>query len=279
MHQEIAVGLDGSPESRSAAHWAAREAQLREVPVRLLHVWVLPPMTAQQTAREGEQALAGERLLQDVESELREQYPDVLVLTRLVPAESPADLLPAAREAALLVVGSRGLGAVRGHLLGSVALHAAAHAEAPVVLVREFGRTAAPQDAAAPSGAAVLSGAVVAGVSLRAGHENVLEFAFAAAERHSAPLLALHADGGAPADRDALAAALLPWREQHPGVTVVERCVPDGPAHALAANSDRARLVVVGRGGHRSGPAPRLGRVAHAAVQHATCPVAVVPAT
>ncbi|GAA1072527.1 universal stress protein [Kitasatospora arboriphila] len=271
MHEEIAVGLDGSPGSRSAAHWAAREAQVREVPLRLFHVWVLPPMTARQTAREGEQALAGERLLQHMESELREQYPDVLVLTRLVPGESPAELLPAAHEAALLVVGSRGLGAVRGLLLGSVALQAVSRSDVPVVLVR------APASAPAPREAAALTGAVVAGVSLRPGHETVLEFAFAAAERHCAPLLALHAGAGRPPDRDALTAALLPWREKHAGVRVVERCVPDGPARALATGTERARLVVVGRGGHRSGPTPRIGPVAHAAVHRAPCPVAVVP--
>ncbi|MEV7182244.1 universal stress protein [Kitasatospora sp. NPDC093679] len=273
MQEEIAVGLDGSPGSRSAAHWAAREAQVRGVPLRLFHVWVLPPMTSQQTAREGEQALAGERLLQRMESELREQYPDVLVLTRLVPAASPAELLPAARAAALLVVGSRELGAVRGHLLGSVALHAAAYSEVPVVLVR------APADAATAEEAAAITGAVVAGVSLRPGHDNVLRFAFAAAERHAAPLLALHAGSATPADRDALAAALLPWREKHPGVRVLEQAVPHSPAHALAASTERARLVVVGRGGHRSGPAPRIGPVAHAAVHRVPCPVAVVPGT
>ncbi|MCZ9344002.1 universal stress protein, partial [Streptomyces sp. TRM76130] len=39
MPRTIMVGLDGSAESRAAARWAAREAVLREAPVRLVHVW------------------------------------------------------------------------------------------------------------------------------------------------------------------------------------------------------------------------------------------------
>ncbi|MGV9238841.1 universal stress protein, partial [Streptomyces nigra] len=35
MARTITVGLDGSSESRAAAEWAAREATLRQVPVRL----------------------------------------------------------------------------------------------------------------------------------------------------------------------------------------------------------------------------------------------------
>ncbi|MGW1289840.1 universal stress protein, partial [Streptomyces sp. NPDC002586] len=39
MPRAITVGLDGSPESRAAAEWAAREAELRGLPVKLVHVW------------------------------------------------------------------------------------------------------------------------------------------------------------------------------------------------------------------------------------------------
>ncbi|MEU5518547.1 universal stress protein, partial [Streptomyces griseoaurantiacus] len=39
MPRTIAVGLDGSPESRAAARWAAREAALRGAVVKLVHVW------------------------------------------------------------------------------------------------------------------------------------------------------------------------------------------------------------------------------------------------
>lgn len=39
MARTVIVGLDGSPESRAAAEWAAREAKLRGLPLKLVHVW------------------------------------------------------------------------------------------------------------------------------------------------------------------------------------------------------------------------------------------------
>ena len=38
MTAQVTVGLDGSDESLAAARWAAGEAALREVPLRLVHV-------------------------------------------------------------------------------------------------------------------------------------------------------------------------------------------------------------------------------------------------
>ncbi|MEU8515067.1 universal stress protein [Kitasatospora sp. NPDC048722] len=286
MPKEITVGLDGSPESLSAARWAAREAQLRGLPLRLLHLWVLPPMTAQRIPREDEQAVAAERLLQDVETDLRAQYPDVLIRTQLLPTDAPAALLPAAHDAELLVLGSQGLGAVRGYLLGSLALHTVAQSERPVVLVRAYEQ---PVGTKTPDAQA---GAIAVGVSLREGYDGALEFAFDAASRRATPLLAVHAPGRHPsvitrehppeetaqeADRQALAAALLPWRESYPDVHVVEHVSHESAARAVVDIAVGATLLVVGRGGYRTGLAPRIGPVAHAAIHHAACPVTVIP--
>jgi nucleotide-binding universal stress UspA family protein len=46
-------------------------------------------------------------------------------------------LLDQAKDAALLVVGSRGHGAFTGMLLGSVSEHCVSHANCPVVVVRD----------------------------------------------------------------------------------------------------------------------------------------------
>jgi nucleotide-binding universal stress UspA family protein len=284
MRSEILVGLDGSPESLSAAHWAAREAQRRGLTLRLLHLWVLPPMTAQQILREDQQSAAAERLLLDARREVRRQHPGLQIATQLLPAGSPDALVSAAEDADLVVLGSQGLGSVGGYLLGSTALHTVAHCDRPVVLVR-----AAEQ----PGGAAAAHpGGVIVGISLRAGYDGTLEFAFDAARRREAALLAVHATGGrrrggfwqrppeepvSDAERQALSAALLPWRAKYPDVHVVEHVSQESPARAVVEIAVGARLVVVGRGGYRSGPAPRLGPVAHSAIHHCACPVAVIP--
>jgi hypothetical protein len=146
---------------------------LHGLPLRLLHLWILSSMTAQKIPGEDEQAVDAQRLLQDTEGDLRQQYPDVLIRTQLLPAETPAALLSAARNAELLVLGSQGLGAVRGYLLGSVALHTVAQSDpGPGAGVRGAGRNEGPP---------AQSGRVAVGVGLRTGYGGVLEFAFDAA--------------------------------------------------------------------------------------------------
>ncbi|GAA1942344.1 universal stress protein [Kitasatospora viridis] len=285
MQPEITVGLDGSAESLAAARWAAHEAELRGLPVRLLHLWLLPSMWARNVPDENSQGEAAQRVLQHAEGDLLARFPRVPVITELVPADTAAELLPAASNAVLLVLGSQGLGAVQGYVLGSVALHAVARSERPVVLVR------APEEPAEVGADGAPPGPVAVGVSLRPGYRTVLEFAFGAAARRGVPLLALHTTGHrrsflgreAPPDeaarqaaREQLHEALRPWREKFPAVHVVEHLGEESPARAVVDIAPGAGLLVVGRG-HRAGPGPRTGPVAHAAVHHATCPVAVVP--
>lgn len=284
MQPEITVGLDGSVESMTAARWAAHEAGLRGLPVRLLHLWILHSMTAQNVPDENRQALAAQRILQDAEGDLLKHSPHVPVITELLTADSPAALLPAAGNAELLVLGSQGLGGVQGYLLGSLALHTVAHAERPVVLVR----ACAPGGSHAPATGA---GAVAVGLSLRSGYEGVLAFAFGAAARRGVPLLTVHASTGRPAsqgrerpsdesrlaDQRAVHEALLPWREKFPGVHVVEHLSHESPARAVVDIAPGASLLVVGRGAHHPGLAPHIGPATHAAIHHAACPVAVIP--
>ena len=48
-HHGIIVGVDGSPPSKVAVDWAAREASLRHLPLTLLHV--IPSATLADVAR------------------------------------------------------------------------------------------------------------------------------------------------------------------------------------------------------------------------------------
>ena len=62
-HPGIVVGVDGSPASKIAVQWAARDAELRNVPLTLVHVLTatagrwrgtpLPPSVDERTARTG----------------------------------------------------------------------------------------------------------------------------------------------------------------------------------------------------------------------------------
>ena len=68
----------------------------------------------------------------------------------IVAAADPAavELTERSEDADLLVVGSRGRGAVRSALLGSVALHCAVHAPCPVMVVHPVGSRTTPLEPA-----------------------------------------------------------------------------------------------------------------------------------
>ncbi|MFE1732453.1 universal stress protein [Streptomyces bacillaris] len=137
MARSITVGLDGSPESRAAAEWAAREAALRERPVRLLHVWqpVPEPMAeAPPLGTETHQHWT-ERIPREAAQGLILRHPGVEVTTEQrtgVPAEV---LLDASRDASLVVVGRRLRRSPFGARIGAVAHAVMHHAVAPVAVV------------------------------------------------------------------------------------------------------------------------------------------------
>jgi nucleotide-binding universal stress UspA family protein len=141
----IVVGVDGSESSTAALHWALDEAELRGVDVQAVMAWQHPVvynnpptmMAVSSTvvafddlaaAAAGEVARiaaeAGQNRTASITAESVEGHP----------AEA---LISIAADAALLVVGSRGHGGFVGALLGSVSQHVVAHAECPVVVVRD----------------------------------------------------------------------------------------------------------------------------------------------
>jgi nucleotide-binding universal stress UspA family protein len=134
----VVVGIDGSPASRAALHWALQHAQLTGAEVHAVAVWHRPvQFGANALARTPEK---------DFEAEARGWL--TAVLREPGPPEHRAPvhphteqgdpsevLLDHARDAELLVVGNEGRGAFAGALLGSVALRVAHRARCPVVLV------------------------------------------------------------------------------------------------------------------------------------------------
>ncbi|WP_192827612.1 universal stress protein [Mycolicibacterium aromaticivorans] len=136
----IVVGIDGSPASVKALRWAVEEARLRGATVRAVYAWSFP-------FRDGEIAhlaaeAAHDALQQEAEQSAQNAVRQALgadadAIECVVTEDSPAQALTqAARDADLLVVGSRGRGGFAGLLLGSVSSQCAQHAPCPVVIVR-----------------------------------------------------------------------------------------------------------------------------------------------
>lgn len=136
--ERIVVAIDGSPTSLDALRWAIDHADRLGAVVEALHVWQIPNIygtpvpdlpgesfedTAKRSLQGSITEVLGDRTDAPVEAVTRQGY-------------APKILVERSKTADLLVVGSRGRGALAGTLLGSVSLHCVTHAACPVVVVR-----------------------------------------------------------------------------------------------------------------------------------------------
>ncbi|MCX5263915.1 universal stress protein [Streptomyces sp. NBC_00199] len=288
MTGPITAGVDGTDESVAALAWAAREAVRRDLELRVVHAWRFQPNAAQDVADRDAQ----ERWVRDAAeravAEIAERHPGLTVATDVREGGPVETLVAAAAEAELLVLGSRGHGPVVGFLLGSVGQQVIAEAARPVVLVRAGDRASAeaggqeivvgqqgdPEDSAAALRFAFET-AAARGAAVRAVRAWTLPPVFAYSP--GSLRLADEAGGLEPYEKKALAAALEPWRERFPEVSVVEHVEMGSAGQVLLSVSGRAQLMVVGRRAHRTAVGARIGSVAHGVLHHADCPVAVVP--
>ncbi|KRE81743.1 universal stress protein [Arthrobacter sp. Soil763] len=169
----VAVGYDGSESSQLAVRWAAEHAAVRGMSLRVVHAWVWPMFTKDLGPVQG---VAGSGLRHSAETILAEGIglargvDPGLDVDGVMEAGLPAQVLRlAAKDAALLVVGSRGMGGVLGHLAGSVCLDLAGSAPCPLMVIRRpqlpgkpiaVGVDAAPESSAVVAQAAALAAAV-----------------------------------------------------------------------------------------------------------------------
>ncbi|MFH8468199.1 universal stress protein [Streptomyces sp. NPDC017991] len=292
MPRTVTVGLDGSSESRAAAEWAAREAELRGLPLQLVYVREPVPEPTTQAPPAEERG----RIPHEFAEGLRLRHPGVEVGAEQLSGR-PGDVLAGlAKDAELLVLGSRGLSGLGGFLVGSVGQAVVAHAEQPVVLVRA-GEQAADEHVTDPAGipsAAAPYRPVVLGLDIDHPDDSVIGFAFDAAARRATPLRVVHGwnpppyyayglsadvelhDELARQEAGALAEVLRPWRQKFPAVEVIETSRYGSAAHHLVDASREASLVVVGRRIRRSALGTHTGPVTQAVLHHATAPVTVV---
>ncbi|WP_328404289.1 universal stress protein [Streptomyces sp. NBC_00390] len=289
MRRAIVAGVDGSPESLAAADWAAREAALRGVPLRIVHAWLWQPLDVPIVQDREVQTQSANAVLREAETRVSDRYPNLSVTAEVVPDTAVSALLAEADRAGMLALGSRGHGAIAGFLLGSYGQQVIAAATCPVVSVRAPGASAREAED---------GGEVVVGQQGGAQDSDaVLGFAFEAAAARGATVravrawslppifayspgsmrLADEAGGLEPFERKALEQALAPWREKFPAVPVIEHVEIGSAGQVLLSAAARAQLLVLGRRVRRSPIGTRIGSVAHAALHHAACPVAVVP--
>jgi nucleotide-binding universal stress UspA family protein len=270
----IVVGVDGSASSELALRWAAEQARLTGQELHAVTSWELPvPYDAPLTGEIDWEGDAAGTLAKTVENVLGEA--DAREVVQHVAQGRPARvLIDAARDADLLVVGSRGHGGFTGLLLGSVSQHVTAHAGCPVVVVHE------PRAS---------TGRIVVGVDGSPESEQALRWAagqarLTGAELHAVIAWQIPAAYGltlqtepdwAAHSSHTLAAAVAGALGREDAERVVQEVVEDHPAGALLSAAEDADLLVVGARGRGRFAGMLLGSVSRQVAAHAACPVVV----
>ncbi|MGA7834411.1 MAG: universal stress protein [Acidimicrobiales bacterium] len=133
----IVVGVDGSPTSVTALEWAARQAEFTGCALEVIATWEWPSGFG-YTAIPSEYRPVDdlEKLLGPIMADLKAKHPGVVASERIIEGHPAPVLVEESHGASLLVVGSRGLGAFAGMLLGSTSKHCVSSAQCPVVVVR-----------------------------------------------------------------------------------------------------------------------------------------------
>lgn len=291
--QPVVAATDGSEESIRAVEWAAREADLRDAPLRIVSAVGLLPRMIGRPGGPGFDTVADaivkdrDRALAAAATRATQTALDLLIDTDRLTGPPAQAVTQSGSGAQLLVVGSRGVGAFTAMVLGSVSRYVATHASCPVAVVRDENPfTSVPHR---------LVGVGLGDLDHCA---DALTFAFEEASLREASLVAIHAwhapqseisragqaftAPGVPAveaeaDRE-LAELLDSWRAKYPDVQVSHDVVHGHPGRALIGLSARADLVILGRRARHPG-LTGPGTVTHAVLSHAHGTVVTVPST
>ena len=277
----IIVGVDESSYAQAALRWAVDYAAQRNVSVTALLAWdyidqhhlqpdtMFDPSYGSETAEKVLDALV--RRAVGVDSEV----------ARVVVCDHAGHALveAAGTDAALVVVGARGMSGFKGLLLGSVSRHLLHAATGPVAIVRDD--------------ASRVNEPVVVGIDGSEPSRRALEWAIEYARCRQLRLVALHAwllpytmlgifappDLRECAERaDRFLAHELTHVDATGLIEPIERRTVEGPpSAALLEASSLASLVVVGSRGRGQFTNTLLGAVSDQVSHYATCPVVVVP--
>ncbi len=282
----IVVGIDDSPAARVAVQWATREAELRNIPLTLVHAvspevatWLRTPLPAGVLRWQQDHGLRLVDGALKVVEEASQGGGPAGVQTEILASAAVPTMIDLSKEAEMVVAGSQGSGRWPGRRLGSVSSGLLRHAHCPVAILHDE-EPSTPHPGQAP---------VVVGIDGSPASELATAIAFDEASRRHVGLVTVHAWSDLdvsewpgidwPATQsmaeEVLAERLAGWQEQYPDVQVSRSVVQAQPARQLVQQSEGAQLVVVGSRGRGGFAGMLVGSVGEAVAQMARVPVIV----
>jgi len=233
--QRIVVGIDGSDAAINAAKWAVAEAISRDVPLRLIHA--IPERQPDGPA--GDESLDieyGETALRTASAALHAMGEQIKIETDLVHGSPASALISESHHAAMICIGSIGIGQVARRVIGSTADAVAQKADCPVAIIR-YNRDAAELG----------SGSIAVVVDESPDNDAVLEHGFREARLRGAPILALGVWrwGLGEIPYQQLDHRLGPWVSEYRDVHVRPAAARGGAAEFLINTQESVQLAVV----------------------------------
>lgn len=278
----IIVGVDGSPASHAAVRWAAVDAVAHRCPLVLVHAAAVPRYYGPEVRlvhvdydefrRFGMHlATTAAQIARDATADVGEVDVSVSVLDS-APVPVLANL---SRTAHMVVVGSRGTGAIRRGLLGSVSTSLVRHAHGAVAVVPDVDDDAPPRD----------TGPVVVGIDGSATSRRAIEIAFDEASQRGVDLVAIHSwnDDGRllysseiqEEGNGLLSENLAGYADDYPDVRVRHVVTEQRPAQRILHAAETAQLIVLGSHGRGGFAGMTLGSVSQAVLHATPCPLIV----
>jgi len=231
----IVVGIDGSMASMDAADWAIDEAIHRAAPLRLVQV-VHADQASSACGEDDHLAMQyAETALHTADAAIQAGGRPVKVDTAIRRGDVGVNLIDESCRAAMICIGSVGIGHAASRLLGSSAVALAKHAHCPVAIIRSDGEPSHGKQ-------------IVAVVDRYPDSDDVIHHALDEARLRGVPLLALGvrrwrvgAVSGQELDRQ-----IGTWLPRYPDVAV-HKCITASAIEYLVTRNEPIQLLVTGR--------------------------------
>ena len=264
----IVVGIDGSDAAIRAAQWAVDEAVERDIPLRLVHAIPaqIEPAPFSAVGNVNMEVEYAETALRRACAAVTATGKMVKVDTELVRGDPGPTLIAESVDAAMICIGSTGIGRLARALLGSTATDVAENAHCPVAIIRSHeGQATRPNPL------------IVAAANDSTESDAVVEMAVAEARLRKTPVLAVEVLRGR--------ASRMPssdwqhrvqcWKQSHPDVDIDGAATRDDIADFLGVTNRTIALAVIGSS-DADQAANLIGPHDHPMIGHAECSVLVV---